>query len=45
MVPPATARNALPDNPLKKRAIRRVSMFWATAHGINQMRKVMVEVM
>jgi hypothetical protein len=43
-VPLATPRNALPDNPFRNRATRSVSMFCATAHGINQIRKKVAEV-
>lgn len=37
-VPPATERNALPDKPSKNLAISIVSMFFATADGISQIR-------
>jgi hypothetical protein len=44
-VPAATARNALPDRPLKNRATRSVSIFFATAHGISQIKKKLVDAM
>jgi len=44
-VPPATLRNALPDTPFRKRPIKRVSVFFAVAHGISQIKKNTVDVM
>jgi hypothetical protein len=45
MVPAATPKKALPERPLRKRATKSVCMFGATAQGISQMRKKLVEVM
>jgi len=39
IVPPATDRKALPARPSKNRATNIVPMFFATAHGMIQIRK------
>lgn len=40
---PATLRKALPANPSKNRATSMVAVFFATAQGINQMKKALKE--
>lgn len=45
MVPPATLRNTLPAKPMKKRLMRIVVIFCATAHGIIQIRHIKKEPM
>jgi hypothetical protein len=42
-VPPATLKKLLPANPVKKRAMIIVSMFWATAEGMVQMMNMVHE--
>lgn len=44
-VPPATLKNALPASPAKNRTMIMVSMFCATAQGINQSEKTAKETM
>ena len=39
MVPPATLRNALPERPLRNRAMIIVCMFFANAHGMSHITK------